>query len=537
MRIKINDYEESIPQPYDWQTGNGAKFVWFFGYCCPTCETELFVLWSSNDTGPYNIAVFPEEARTDVEKYLHLNTCPVCGGKLSNSIKDGYFITNDIYDRARRQGLEQENELLPFNDDVNHFIVSGKLTLSPSGRLFGDYSQVIDCCFQAAAKQRRMLRSRHANERISNISSIWDVPAASKRSSQTALDIKQTNESLRDYILLLLNMETNIYSLKERLRSLYLERSNVEAKIKEEKTDKLEPVILQIEKLKSSPLKISENTVVKKSPPNKPPKPEYKEAGFFNKKKIEAENAQIKAEYDARCQEYAEKKRQYKKSVEAWEAENERLKKEAEEAKDIAIKNAYSQIQKAGKQLFSDVNYYLPLQEMLQNMDGEIEQAENLLREYFKTRNELYSYDIIFGKYREPVALATFYEYLMAGRCDGLEGPNGAYNLYESEIRANMIISQLSTIISQLEEIKQNQYTIYTELKGMSRSLNELASTMKQATKAIEGIERNTGRIADYSEVIANNSSVIAYNTAKSAFYAKKNAELTNAMGYLIALK
>ena len=40
-----------------------------------------------------------------------------------------------------------------------------------------------------------------------------------------------------------------------------------------------------------------------------------------------------------------------------------------------------------------------------------------------------------------------------------------------------------------------------------------------------------------YMSKIADNTEVIAYNTEKTAYYAKKNAELTNALGFLVALK
>jgi hypothetical protein len=37
-------------------------------------------------------------------------------------------------------------------------------------------------------------------------------------------------------------------------------------------------------------------------------------------------------------------------------------------------------------------------------------------------------------------------------------------------------------------------------------------------------------KIADYTQVIA-------YNTERTAFYSKRNAELTNALGFMVALK
>ena len=63
--------------------------------------------------------------------------------------------------------------------------------------------------------------------------------------------------------------------------------------------------------------------------------------------------------------------------------------------------------------------------------DRKITEAEELLKKTFATRNDLYAYDVIFGKYRDVVALSSFYEYLMSGRCTSLVGATGAYNIYE----------------------------------------------------------------------------------------------------------
>lgn len=84
-----------------------------------------------------------------------------------------------------------------------------------------------------------------------------------------------------------------------------------------------------------------------------------------------------------------------------------------------------------------------------------------------ETRNvlsRLYESNIIYPKYRNMVAMCSIYEYFATGRCTELTGPNGAYNLYESELRQNTIINKLDTIINQLEAIKNNQYMLYTEM-------------------------------------------------------------------------
>lgn len=99
---------------------------------------------------------------------------------------------------------------------------------------------------------------------------------------------------------------------------------------------------------------------------------------------------------------------------------------------------------------------------------------------------QLYSENVIFPKYRNLVAITAINEYLMSGRCDKLEGPDGAYNLYEMELRQNIIIAQLSSIIDNLEQIRSNQYSLYEELQKSNDTINEILSEtrrMKETTK------------------------------------------------------
>ena len=184
-------------------------------------------------------------------------------------------------------------------------------------------------------------------------------------------------------------------------------------------------------------------------------------------------------------------------------------------------------------------------------INNEIETAKTTLTALLKGQNRLYSYNIVFGKYRNFVALSSFYEYLLSGRCTSLEGPNGAYNLYESEIRANQIIAQLSEVVKSLEEIKNNQYMAYSQLQTIRGDLESLNSKMSSALSSLrrvndsqnsikdslETIKDSNKAIVQNSEAILHNSEIISYNSEMAAFYARKNAELTNALGFMVAIK
>lgn len=135
----------------------------------------------------------------------------------------------------------------------------------------------------------------------------------------------------------------------------------------------------------------------------------------------------------------------------------------------------------------------------------------------------LYNMGIVYSKYRNIVAVSSFYEYLLSGRCDSLQGANGAYNLYESEARTNTIISQLNNISEALETITAQQNFISTQIRETNDSLFSIKGQL------LYNNDLNTIQI----EKLDN----INTNTQIGAYYAEKNAVLTNALGYLIAIK
>lgn len=112
-------------------------------------------------------------------------------------------------------------------------------------------------------------------------------------------------------------------------------------------------------------------------------------------------------------------------------------------------------------------------------------------------KKQLYSYNIIYPKYQNFAAISQICEYFESGRCSELEGPSGAYNLYESELRQNIIIDKLDTIISQLDRIERNQYKIYDAICESNRILDD--------------IRANTSVIAYTNECILEMQSYASY--------------------------
>lgn len=129
---------------------------------------------------------------------------------------------------------------------------------------------------------------------------------------------------------------------------------------------------------------------------------------------------------------------------------------------------------------------------------------------YQKTQETLrrfYDVGVIYGKYRyDFAAVASFLDYFQSGRCSTLgenRGGDGAYNLYESELRQNVIINKLDQVLSKLDQIRDNQYS--------------LACAIQEGNRISQKLVKATERLAIAGEQTARNSEIAAYNSQQSA--------------------
>ena len=345
------------------------------------------------------------------------------------------------------------------------------------------------------------------------------------------IDIKQ-------YLGLLIEIETEIYYFTDRLKSLYIaQKETGRAALKEKLKASFiarEEIELTLKKVKAekSNLKSKHELLSLDFAPEDvglimPEKPEIKKPGLFNKKKIEAENKQANE--------------QYERALAVYNDEWAKLQKEELDRRVSENTSRTMKLQEEEKMLNDEI-FFLEKQKKCaidvvpasgkQRADSfclvEIAEVKEKIQELCKVRAQLISLDIIYPKYLDFVAITTIAEYLETGRCDSLEGANGAYNLYEREVRANRVIAQLDQVLESLEEIKQNQYKAYTVLLQVSKDMSAMSEKMTSAVKSLSNISKNTDNIKETNEQIA-------YNTAKTAYYSKVNAELTNALGYIMA--
>ena len=112
---------------------------------------------------------------------------------------------------------------------------------------------------------------------------------------------------------------------------------------------------------------------------------------------------------------------------------------------------------------------------------------------------KLYNKGIIHKKYQNFVAVSQIYEYLDTGRCTTLEGAHGAYNIFEQELRMNIIINELDMIISQLNSLNTNMSMMVTAINQAQLTLNNISNQLSK-------VEAN-------SALIAYNTQCISFNT------------------------
>lgn len=156
-------------------------------------------------------------------------------------------------------------------------------------------------------------------------------------------------------------------------------------------------------------------------------------------------------------------------------------------------------------------------------LDEQVTLAEENLKTAVSTLQQLYSYGIVHPKYRNLVALCTFHEYLETGRCSALEGPDGAYNLYESELRTEIIIGHLEQIESKLDTIIDNQ--------------REICATLRSIDQSLANIDAKTTKAIDLLGSIDTNSKATAIAAETNSYYTEKNNRMLDALGFLVALK
>ena len=523
--IDVTDKSDTKKMYCEYDGWFASQFETVIAYVCPNCGCEIFDQWAHHslsydmkeEFGSFksmNI-VYNDYVKTEINEIQNLSVCPACGKELTHD--KGFYIEGHT-------GAAGDSFGMAFGKMANNPPVTdsdGQLR----SRFWGKTGN-LDVYFKEMKTQRETLENASFNSKIDSNVSMWKDTFYPTPSIQKTDEIKNDISKLKEHILNIITLEVNTYSLSKRLLSLYAQqvnlnrmvlasqcKTNLENRKKvDEIKDNIEKCILELEDYKKGKIGMQM--------PSKPLPPEYATPNLFNKKKVLAENETLRAHYEKELEVYQQKVNSYesKKRELITKKQNELDKLNAE----------LSEIQNLKPAIIIDAE--TAISKAKQIVDNETADAEVLLQKVCDCLAQYYSFNIVFSKYRDLVSLSTFYEYLMAGRCTSLEGANGAYNLYENEIRANMIIDKLTTVIEKLDDIKDSQYLIYSQLQTVNKNLERLNSTMDSALVSIKKMDENI-------TTISQNTEVIAHNTAVTAYYSKLNAELTNSLGYLVAFK
>lgn len=133
------------------------------------------------------------------------------------------------------------------------------------------------------------------------------------------------------------------------------------------------------------------------------------------------------------------------------------------------------------------------------------QQLQKINELYADTQKVLHMYyqkNIVYKKYQNLVAIASFYEYLDSGICSKLEGHEGCYNKYDTELQLKTIIEKLDVIIEKLDQIEMNQHMLYTAIKEGNNIAKRIESQISTLVK--DNREYNT-KLEYYAEENARN--------------------------------
>lgn len=92
---------------------------------------------------------------------------------------------------------------------------------------------------------------------------------------------------------------------------------------------------------------------------------------------------------------------------------------------------------------------------------------------------KLLDINVLHPKYRSYACVCSLYDYIDTGICTELTGPFGAYQRYEEDYKAGLIIDSLGRIEDKLDQVISNQATL----------ANAIESSALRISRAIENVE------------------------------------------------
>lgn len=153
------------------------------------------------------------------------------------------------------------------------------------------------------------------------------------------------------------------------------------------------------------------------------------------------------------------------------------------------------------KRVMSEKQQAERLKEVKKNLVRQQTCTDGLLHQY-------YSKNFIYSSYQNFAAVCSICEYLKSGKCDRLQGHEGAYVLYDNERRLERIVERLDDIAARLDQIKNTQYMLYNAIQEGNRVTERVLQEAYKQTQ-LQSFSAEQNAIAAYnSEIIAREANM-----------------------------
>lgn len=161
-------------------------------------------------------------------------------------------------------------------------------------------------------------------------------------------------------------------------------------------------------------------------------------------------------------------------------------------------------------------------------LEAQLKKLKSMNAKTKMTLQKLYSRNIIHPKYQGLIPVCSLYGYFDTGVCTQLEGHEGAYNKYDTESRLDYIICKMDEVLKHLEEIKSNQYQLYSAIQESNAQFDKLISNTNYMMGQLDGIQAQGTQLDARVASLQMTSALTLYETAcnrQETAYLRRMAE------------
>lgn len=149
-----------------------------------------------------------------------------------------------------------------------------------------------------------------------------------------------------------------------------------------------------------------------------------------------------------------------------------------------------------------------------QCIDAEISRLTNMLNGTKEILEQYYAMNILHTSYRGLVEVSQIYDYLDSRKCYTLDGPGGAYAVFDVEKRLDKIVTKLDIVIERLDSISANQKMLANVINQSTRAIvngvgsfvSQLSGEMSSISSRLNNIQIGQQEMNDMQNRLLNNA-------------------------------